>query len=63
MDAVHAARPGLDPLHAGLTGIPFSIGVSAPAAGMSVQFLAPRFGRKVLQAGALLMAAGMRPYI
>ena len=53
---------GWTPLHAGLTGIPFSIGVSA-AAGMSVQFLMPKFGRKVLQFGALLMAGGMVLYI
>lgn len=53
---------GWTPLHAGLTGIPFSIGVSA-AAGMSVQFLTPRFGRKVLQFGCLMMAIGMLLYI
>jgi hypothetical protein len=53
---------GWTPLHAGLTGIPFSIGVSA-AAGMSVQFLTPKFGRKVLQFGCLLMGAGMFLYI
>jgi EmrB/QacA subfamily drug resistance transporter len=53
---------GWTPLHAGLTGIPFSIGVSA-AAGMSVQFLTPKFGRKVLQFGALLMGGGMVLYI
>lgn len=53
---------GWTPLHAGLTGIPFSIGVSA-AAGMSVQFLVPRFGRKVVQFGVLLMGAGMVLYI
>ncbi|MER5752324.1 MFS transporter [Streptomyces sp. NPDC002088] len=49
-------------LRAGLTGVPFSIAVSA-AAGLSVQQLVPRFGRKVLQAGALLMAAGVVIYI
>ncbi|WP_326701641.1 MFS transporter [Streptomyces sp. NBC_01754] len=55
---------GLDwgALRAGTTGIPFSIAVSA-AAGISVQKLVPRFGRKVLQAGALLMAAGLLFYI
>jgi EmrB/QacA subfamily drug resistance transporter len=53
---------GWTPLHAGLTGIPFSIGVSA-AAGMSVQFLVPRFGRKVVQFGVLLMGGGMVLYI
>lgn len=53
---------GWSPLKAGLTGIPFSIAVST-AAGMSVQKLVPRFGRKVLQAGALVMALGVLIYI
>ncbi|WP_241833371.1 MFS transporter [Streptomyces caatingaensis] len=53
---------GWSPLRAGLTGIPFSLAVSV-AAGMSVQKLVPRFGRKVLQAGALVMAAGVLTYI
>ncbi|WP_373921886.1 MFS transporter [Streptomyces sp. T12] len=53
---------GWSPLKAGLTGIPFSIAVST-AAGMSVQKLVPRFGRKVLQAGALVMAIGVLLYI
>ncbi|MFE3497700.1 MFS transporter [Streptomyces sp. NPDC059175] len=53
---------GWSPLKAGLTGVPFSIAVSA-AAGMSVQLLVPRFGRKVLQAGALTMAAGLLIYV
>lgn len=53
---------GWSPLKAGTTGIPFSIAVSV-AAGLSVQQLVPRFGRKVLQAGALVMAAGVLTYI
>ncbi|WP_441245358.1 MFS transporter [Kitasatospora sp. McL0602] len=53
---------GWSPLRAGLTGVPFSLAVSV-AAGMSVQKLVPRFGRKVLQAGALVMAAGALVYI
>jgi EmrB/QacA subfamily drug resistance transporter len=53
---------GWSPLRAGLTGVPFSIAVST-AAGLSVQKLVPRFGRKVLQAGALVMAAGVLLYI
>ncbi|WP_374228748.1 MFS transporter [Streptomyces sp. ET3-23] len=53
---------GWSPLRAGLTGIPFSLAVSV-AAGLSVQKLVPRFGRKVLQAGALAMAAGVLLYI
>ncbi|WP_239590127.1 MFS transporter [Streptomyces aureoverticillatus] len=53
---------GWSALRAGVTGVPFSIAVSA-AAGLSVQVLVPRFGRKVLQAGALTMAAGVLIYI
>ncbi|MFC8505726.1 MFS transporter [Streptomyces sp. NPDC057411] len=53
---------GWTPLKAGLTGVPFSIAVST-AAGLSVQQLVPRFGRKVLQAGALTMAAGILLYL
>ncbi|MFD0382899.1 MFS transporter [Streptomyces stramineus] len=53
---------GWSALRAGLTGIPFSVAVSV-AAGVSVQQLVPRFGRKVLQAGALVMAAGVLTYI
>ncbi|WP_037682808.1 MFS transporter [Streptomyces griseus] len=53
---------GWSALRSGLTGVPFSIAVST-AAGLSVQKLVPRFGRKVLQAGALLMAAGVLLYI
>jgi EmrB/QacA subfamily drug resistance transporter len=53
---------GWSPLRAGLTGVPFSVAVSL-AAGLSVQKLVPRFGRKVLQTGALTMAAGVLLYI
>lgn len=53
---------GWSPLKAGLTGVPFSIAVST-AAGLSVQKLVPRFGRGVLQAGALVMALGVLVYI
>ncbi|MBT3152765.1 MFS transporter [Streptomyces sp. CHD11] len=53
---------GWSVLRAGLTGVPFSLAVSA-AAGMSVQLLVPRYGRKVLQAGALVMAAGVLIYL
>ncbi|MBZ9643664.1 MFS transporter [Streptomyces sp. PSKA30] len=53
---------GWSALRAGLTGVPFSIAVSV-AAGMSVQKLVPRFGRGVLQAGALVMAAGLALYV
>ncbi|MFJ2217406.1 MFS transporter [Streptomyces sp. NPDC101062] len=53
---------GWSPLRAGLTGVPFSLAVSV-AAGLSVQKLVPRFGRKVLQTGALTMIAGLLLYI
>jgi EmrB/QacA subfamily drug resistance transporter len=54
---------GWSALHAGLTGIPFSIAVSL-AAGLSVPKLVPRFGRRgVLQTGALTMVAGLLLYI
>ncbi|MFJ2862625.1 MFS transporter [Kitasatospora sp. NPDC087314] len=53
---------GWSPLKAGSTGIPFSLAVST-AAGLSVQKLVPRFGRRVLQTGALVMAAGVLTYI
>ncbi|MFJ8234005.1 MFS transporter [Streptomyces sp. NPDC094448] len=53
---------GWSALRAGLTGVPFSIAVSV-AAGISVQKLVPKFGRKVLQAGALTMIAGLLLYI
>ncbi|MFF3753048.1 MFS transporter [Streptomyces sp. NPDC002018] len=53
---------GWSPLRAGLTGVPFSVAVSV-AAGLSVQKLVPRFGRKVLQAGTLTMVAGLLLYI
>ncbi|KUJ67713.1 MFS transporter [Streptomyces albus subsp. albus] len=53
---------GWSALKSGTTGIPFSLAVSA-AAGISVQKLVPRFGRRVLQAGALLMMCGLLLYI
>ncbi|MFD0385670.1 MFS transporter [Streptomyces stramineus] len=49
---------GWSPLKAGLSGLPLSAAMMA-GAGMSMQVLVPRFGRVVLQAGALLAAAGM----
>jgi EmrB/QacA subfamily drug resistance transporter len=48
---------GYSILKAGLTGIPFSLGVSL-AAGMSGPVLVPRFGRKIISAGPLVMGAG-----
>ncbi len=53
---------GWSPLRSGLTGVPFSVACSA-AAGVSVQKLVPRFGRKVMQAGALIMLCGVLLYI
>lgn len=53
---------GWSALRAGATGIPFSLAVSV-AAGVSVQKLVPRFGRKVLRGGALTMMAGVLLYI
>src|SRR5215472_11467166 len=48
---------GFTPLHSGLTFLPFSVGVlfSSTAAAR----LAPRFGRGVTMAGALIIAGGM----
>ena len=44
-------------IHTGLTYVPFSLG-TAVGAGLAGGLLAPRFGRRVLQAGMLLAAAG-----
>jgi EmrB/QacA subfamily drug resistance transporter len=52
---------GWTPLRAGLTSVAFAVG-GAAGAGMSVQVLTPRFGRRVLLAGALLNAAGFAAY-
>jgi EmrB/QacA subfamily drug resistance transporter len=48
---------GYSVLKAGLTGIPFSLGVSL-AAGASGPILVPRFGRNIISAGPVVMAAG-----
>ncbi len=48
---------GFAPLHAGLTFLPFSLGVLV-ASGAAAR-LAPRFGRGVTMTGALVMAGGM----
>ncbi|MGP3923911.1 MFS transporter [Streptomyces sp. 8N616] len=54
---------GWSPLHAGLTGLPFTVACSA-AAGVSVQLFTPRFGsRRVLQTGAVLLALGALLYL
>jgi len=48
---------GYSVLKAGLTGIPFSIGVSL-SAGLSGPVLVPRFGRNIITAGPVVMAIG-----
>jgi EmrB/QacA subfamily drug resistance transporter len=48
---------GFNPLRAGLTFLPFSLGVLASSA--AAARLAPRFGRGVTMAGALIIAAAM----
>jgi predicted MFS family arabinose efflux permease len=48
---------GFSPLHMGLTVVPWSFGI-AVASGISVN-LAPKLGRRLTTAGALVMAAGM----
>src|SRR6185369_2745037 len=48
---------GYSILKSGLTGIPFSLGVSV-AAGLSGPLLVPRFGRNIITAGPIFMAAG-----
>jgi EmrB/QacA subfamily drug resistance transporter len=48
---------GFGPLHAGITFLPFSVGVLL-ASGAAAR-LAPKFGRAVTMTGALVMAGGM----
>ena len=52
---------GFTPLHAGLTFLPFSLGILV-SSGAAAR-LAPRFGRGVTMAGALIMAAAMTSLI
>jgi EmrB/QacA subfamily drug resistance transporter len=52
---------GFTPLHAGLTFLPFSVGVLLSSA--AAARLAPRFGRGVTMAGALVIAGGMAALI
>src|SRR6185312_7884320 len=52
---------GFTALHAGLTFLPFSAGVLV-SSGLAAR-LAPRFGRGVTMAGALIIAAGMASLI
>ena len=53
---------GYSILKAGLTGIPFSLGV-AVAAGMSGPVLVPRFGRKIISIGPIIMGAGYLAFL
>ncbi|WP_433731602.1 MFS transporter [Nocardia sp. CA-129566] len=53
---------GWSPLRAGLTAGAFAVG-AAVAAGLSVEVLVPRYGRRVLMAGALLNAAGFAGFV
>src|SRR5262249_39173505 len=48
---------GFPPLHAGVTFLPFSVGVLLSSA--AAARLAPRFGRGVTMAGALIIVGGM----
>ncbi|MEU8032344.1 MFS transporter [Streptomyces sp. NPDC049099] len=52
---------GWSPVHAALTSLIFGVTMSVVAI-TSVQKLVPRFGRKVLQTGALLLIAGLALY-
>jgi EmrB/QacA subfamily drug resistance transporter len=52
---------GFTPLHAGLTFLPFSLGVLVSSA--AAARLAPRFGRGVTMAGVLIIAGGMTALI
>ncbi|MFE3056852.1 MFS transporter [Nocardia sp. NPDC059239] len=53
---------GWSPLRAGLTFGVFAAGAAA-AAGISVEVLVPRYGRRVLMAGALFNATGFAGYV
>ncbi|ORT56061.1 MFS transporter [Streptomyces sp. CB03238] len=53
---------GFSPLKAGLSGMPLSAAMMA-GAGLSMQVLVPRFGRRALQGGALLAVAGMLLFV
>lgn len=52
---------GWTPIRAGLTSLGFAVG-GATGAGLAVQVFTPRFGRRVLLAGALMNAAGFAAY-
>jgi EmrB/QacA subfamily drug resistance transporter len=53
---------GWSPLHAGLTSLPFSVGTFIASA-LSFGVLAGKFGRKLMQVGAVLSVIGLAGYI
>jgi EmrB/QacA subfamily drug resistance transporter len=53
---------GWSPMRAGLTSLPFCIGAFLTAT-TSVMVLVPKFGRKAMQVGALVLVAGLGSYI
>jgi EmrB/QacA subfamily drug resistance transporter len=52
---------GWSPLHSGLTTIPFSVGLAMSGA-LAGQVLYPRFGRRSIMAGIVLMMIGLAYY-
>ncbi|WP_336320142.1 MFS transporter [Streptomyces lavendofoliae] len=53
---------GWSPMRAGLTSLPFCIGAFLTAT-TSVMVLVPKFGRKAMQLGAVVLVAGLGSYI
>ncbi|GAB3951958.1 MFS transporter [Streptomyces sparsus] len=53
---------GWSPMRAGLTSLPFCVGAFMTAT-TSVMILVPKFGRKAMQIGALVLIAGLGYYI
>ncbi|WP_197287598.1 MFS transporter [Streptomyces apocyni] len=53
---------GWSPMRAGLTSLPFCVGAFLTAT-TSVMILVPKFGRKAMQVGALVLIAGLGLYI
>ncbi|MFE3519526.1 MFS transporter [Streptomyces sp. NPDC059166] len=52
---------GWSPMRAGLTSLPFCVGAFLTATS-SVMILVPKFGRKAMQAGALVLVVGLLAY-
>ncbi|MFI2643396.1 MFS transporter [Streptomyces sp. NPDC018610] len=53
---------GWSPMRAGLTSLPFCVGAFLTATS-SVMILVPKFGRKAMQAGAVVLVVGLASYI